>query len=181
MAMGLLPDEEVKKYAAAFELLNDTKNTKFIKQDILNAHVRYVNVPYNLVGIYLFKSVNEEDIVPPLSFVFYFRQIIFQIFISFSSDFTTKLNGRNQITAYLMPPMLPEETTEGFSYSYAVEHFDSIDKTTKDHYITILPKDKNAERVVINRETNEIGGGYEYDPNKSVGFILTDDGFSIKL
>ena len=180
MAMGLLPHEEIKDYAPAFEILKDTRNRNFINQDIFNAYVHYVSVPYNLVGIYLFKAIDKQSEVPPLSFVFCFRQVMFQIFIPFSSDFLNKLNGRNTILLQIMPPMLPEEKANGFSYKFAVEIFNSIEKTTKDHYITIMPKDRNAKRVVINRDTNEIVEGYVFNPNNSVSFIITDDDFSIK-
>ena len=56
LALGLLPETDLKEYELAFQLLQDTKNRRFVKSEALSMQIHNLSTPFTYTGIFLFKK-----------------------------------------------------------------------------------------------------------------------------
>jgi len=173
MAIGLLPESELKDYKFALELLQDFRNRKFVQNEILSVFTHHLSTPYTYTGIFLFKKRNSSSPAPPLSFVLFYGHVMFQIYIPFSLKYMKKLLV-GPIMFPLLPPIQPTKDLKDFQYSQELEKLDSVFATTRKQHISFVPDNRDKKLVSMDPITKEMKD-HVLDPHNIVKFIIIDD------
>ena len=174
LGLGLLPEKELKEYEMAFQLLQDVKNKRFVKNDILSVYIHNLSTAFTYTGIFLFKKRDPATDEPPLSLILFYGQIMYQIYIPFSYEYLKRTNGKT-ITCPMLPPILTDKNPNTFRFILEVEKLDSIQSRTRQQHIRLIPNDKDVKRVALDPITRKETKNYVFNPNSIVKFMIIDD------
>ncbi len=180
MALGLLPESDLREFGYGLQLLQDIRNKKFIKHECLSVSISYISAPYNYTSILLFKRKDPASFAPPFSMVLLYGQAMYQIYIPFSLPYLKKINGK-PITFPLLPPIIPNtEVGSDFTFIHDIEKLDSIESKTRNISVKITPNNRDVKMVALDPETKK-QSDHVFDPHKTVKFLLLDSDFRIPL
>jgi len=181
LGLGLLPESELKEYELAFELLQDIKNRRFVKGEVLSVQIHNLSAPFTYTGIFLFKKRDVSTDEPPLSLVLFYGQFMFQIFIPFSRNYMKFINTK-KISCPLLPPILTAKDVSKFHFTFEIEKLDSLEPRTRTQYIRIIPSDKDVKRVALDPITKKEIKDHVFNPHTIVKFMIIDDeNFSVPI
>lgn len=180
IAVGMMPEEDLKNFELARKLLQDIRNKQFSKTQLPVLYIHHLSKPYKYTGAFLFKRKDPLGNQPPFSLVLFYGQLMYQIYIPFSVSYLRAIHGKT-IDVPLLPPISP---CENWDHKFMLEtvSLDSVEPTTRKQTVTIAPNDTNIERVAIDGNSGKLVKGYIYNPHNIVKFMfIEDDGFSISL
>jgi HNH endonuclease len=181
LALGLLPETDLKEFELAFQLLQDTKNRRFVKSEALSMQIHNLSAPFTYTGIFLFKKRDITSDEPPLSLVLFYGQFMYQIFIPFSWNYM-KLTNTKKISCPLLPPILTEKDVTKFHFTFETERLDSLESRTRTQYIKLTPSDRDVKRVALDPLTKKEVKDHVFNPHTIVKFMIIDDeNFSVPI
>lgn len=178
MAYGLLPEEDLKEFDLAVNILNESRSPIKITGNAFGVvkHILSHRMPYT--GIFLFKNREPNSFCPPYTFVLFYGQIILQIFISFSKSYIERVVGK-VVQAPILIPFIPDKSISKFHYYREDEILDSLEsKSSFQKLIIEADVDVNMEAMdIITRKLVDA----KFDPNNAKKIIFVDDDFKIDL
>lgn len=175
MALSMIDDSELPHFKIGIDLLTK-KNTveSFIDNSFFFVYKHEMKYECPASMALLFKRKNEYSEVPPYTFVFIYKRLMFQIFVSFNNKYLHAMNGK-KVQAPIFPPFFRDSIRSQIDLS-------GRDKTFETEFVKIqfAPNRINDIMGIDPVSLKMIDSAF--DPNQVTSFIIhSDPNFSIKI